>query len=196
MKIFRLEVDFWGSDSPFSFDCLEYLLHFHSLQLPRVTQIGGCSFRVHLPICEKGSARGMGGGWVGRVGSGLTAEKYLPLVLDGKYFLPNKCYISELVYRCRLRLHVFHHAYSCLSGVIRSESPKMELQVQTALFTYDMVLWPKVWYGVDCTWVLYLGIPGSLGGDHSCRSYSRAKLVILPTPQKTAKKRLGCPVTQ
>jgi hypothetical protein len=38
--------------------------------------------------------------------------KYLPLVLSGKYFSPNKCYISELVYTCSLRIYVFHGAYS------------------------------------------------------------------------------------
>jgi hypothetical protein len=127
MKICPLEDDFWGSDSPFSFDCLEYLLHFHPPQLPRVTHIGGWSFRIVLPICEKGSARGMGGGRVGGVGSGLTAQKYLPRVLNGKYLSTNKCYISELGYTCRLRIYVLHGAYSCLSGVIRFESSKTDL---------------------------------------------------------------------
>ena len=150
MKIFLLEDDFWRSDSSFSFDCLEYLLHFHLAQLLRVTQIAGWSFRIHLPICEKGSARGMRGGWVGGVGSGLTAQKYLPLVLHGKYFSANNGYIDELAYICRLRIYVFHDAYSCLSEVISSESPKMDLQVWRALATYTMVWWPKVWYGVNC----------------------------------------------
>jgi hypothetical protein len=36
----------------------------------------------------------------------------------------------------------------------------------------------------------------SLGSDHPCRRYSRAKLIIAPIPQKTSNKRLRWPVTQ
>jgi hypothetical protein len=160
MKICILEDDFWRSDSPYSFDCLEYLLHFHPAQLPRVTHLGGLRFPWQRQIFELGVARRMGGGWAWRVGSGLTAQKYLPLVLHGKYCSPHKYYISELAYTCirRLRVYVLHGAYSCLSGVISSESSTTGLQVWTALTTYTMVLWPKVWYGVDRIWILYSGI--------------------------------------
>jgi hypothetical protein len=82
----------------------------------------------------------MGGGGVGGVGAGLTARKYLPFDLHGKYFPPNKCYIVELVYACRLRINVFHDIYSCLSGVISSENPKTDLQLLTALATYTMMI--------------------------------------------------------
>ena len=57
-------------------------------------------------ICEKGPAGGMGGGGVGRVGSGLAAWKYLPLVLHGKYISPNN------VISVNLPMHV-DHEYTC-----------------------------------------------------------------------------------
>ncbi len=151
MEIFSLEDDFWGCDSPFSFDCLEYLLHFHAAQLPRVTQISELRILWQRQIFELGTARGMGGGWVEREDFGLTAQKYLPLVLHGKYFLPNKTYISELVCTCRLRIYVFYGAYSCLSEVISSQSPKTDLQVCIALTTYTMMICSKVGYGIDYT---------------------------------------------
>ena len=91
-------------------------------------------------ILGNATAGGMGGGGVGRVGSGLTAQKYLLLVLHGYYFSTNKCYIGKLVYTCRLRIYVIHGVYSCLSGVISSESPKMDFEVQITLSTYSMVI--------------------------------------------------------
>ena len=151
---------------------------------------------IHLPICEKGSARGMGGGWVGRVGSGLTAQKYLPLVLHDKYF-----FSPQMLYQwTRLYMQIPNIGVSwCILMSVRSyqvrksENGASSSDSSNYIYYGDMtksVIW------CDCTWVLYMYICQSLGGDHPCLRYSRAKLDSFLTSPKTAKKRLSWPLTQ